>query len=70
MALQAIHEPFSESILVDSEMEYHAYCNYKTYGDSFLNNENHKNVCGEMIDVDRQFDMFVMLSVKNIQYIN
>ena len=54
LALQAIHEPFAESILADSETEYHTYC--KTYGDSFLNNENHKNVCGEMIHVDKHFD--------------
>ena len=47
----------SELILEEYETEYHACCD-ETYDNSFSNWENHKDVCGAMIDIDRQFKLF------------
>ena len=65
LALQAIHGSFTESILEGYETEYHAYCD-ETYGDSFLNLQNRKDVCGAMIGIDRQFDIFLDANNNNV----
>ena len=41
-----------ELILEEYETEDHACCD-ETYANSFLNWENHKDLCGAMIDIDR-----------------
>ena len=55
---QAIHGPFTESILEHYETEHHAYCD-ENYGDSFLNWKNRKDVCGAIIGIDTQLSTFL-----------